>query len=1105
MIIRRIGNDIPIRWVIERDGVAEDFSGLTLKLYIQEVGGERFECEGFAVSDNVISYTWAAGDQKEPGIYSIILEEYDDGELVNTVDEHEAIHLTTSTQEQEGLTEAAVFTTDIQGLVSSYGSLEELLAQAQAKIASMEALNAAAQAKIDALTIKINALNETMRQAAEYQLTYGNAGKAYTDAKFSELIAAQQQQYQSLISTLDLLKGSMIEGFEGTISPLAIQAMMAIFGSENLQYEFINDVDGNPDHSYTVINYQPVVRTTYNPEVIYAAGDEVVYGGHYYRLGSGTSQGESPDVGANWVDLGSVVDDDIQAEIYLPATAILHHTFGINAVSPSFDVHQFQRWEIEDDTHLPLLDDFSGYYVYIKANKTGLTPDSGSTSDNAGGTGTAEFILTTEGKKLDPGDGYYYFLHLTVNAVSGGRRVVTPWNGFTSIKPGEIQANKFISTDGRQFTDYQSKTFRIGGDPEGTGPFIEWNLDYGDGPSGELRMRGVIQQLPDGEKAVIPRWRGQYNASKYYYYGDVVYHNGSAWIMSNSGVPSVIGQEPSLANTNYWSAWSLKGDDGDDGAPGAPGANGTNGTNGTNGISVATVTIFKRSAGVPNGPSANCTYNVETGALVGGLNGWTTDIDSLTGTNPCWACVANIQTRDTTVTIYPHGSANTPQWSGPTRFTGTDGVPGANGITRYTVHIYHQGVNTAAPSLPSNTVDYSPGGGEFEPELNNGWSPYIDPVGGPVCWESHAVLDGDDPDEAISVTPSMWSSPIRLTGDTGLMGKVMRGVNEYSTSGVKLPDGSGYEDYQGLYDTDTTHIYYDIVYMGSGSSRNYYYCVRSAGYVNNVWRYAKEVAPNSAAGASFWQAANNFQFVATNVLLAWDAYIDCLSGNAIYMKGSSDNIVAGVQGGDGAGAINFFAGTDISGSSSASTRLGNIATAPFRLGYDGHLYAEDATIKGSIECSGNNFTDPDETSVKYAIKSNNGLLVNGPTRLAGVDASTVNTNYLNVGGGAVINEIKSISSGQAVTNIGSARINVGVNDSYEGTVEIASSAYMVNNAYKLLVKGDGVTIQKGLGGTPENVIRCNSAERMEIISASSYAQLVSNDEVDPDTFYFIQD
>ena len=89
MIVRRFGNNIPIRWVIERDGIAEDFSGLTLRLYIEEIGGPSFECEGFTTDGNVISYLWRAEDQKEPGTYSLILEEYDDGELVNTADERE--------------------------------------------------------------------------------------------------------------------------------------------------------------------------------------------------------------------------------------------------------------------------------------------------------------------------------------------------------------------------------------------------------------------------------------------------------------------------------------------------------------------------------------------------------------------------------------------------------------------------------------------------------------------------------------------------------------------------------------------------------------------------------------------------------------------------------------------------------------------------------------------------------------------------------------------------------------------------------------------------------------------------------------------------------
>ena len=560
MIIRRIGNDIPIRWVIERDGVAESFTDLTLKVYIQEVGGTGtlVPSTAITVSSNVLSFTWSAADQKEPGTYSLILEEYDDGELVNTVDEKEAIFLTVSTQEQVGSSEAAVFTTDVQGIASAYGSLEELLAAAQAKITSLTSLNSDASDQITALTAKINQLNQLISDAAQYQLTYGN-NNAYVDQKYSQIIAQQQNQYTNLLNTLNLLKGSMIEGFEGTISPLAIQAMMAIFGSEQLQYEFIANIDGNNDtnQTYTVDStYKPVVRTLYDGSVTYGPSEEVVYNGHYYRHLTGTTTGEAPTNTTYWSDLGSTGDDEDVAEIYLPATVVLHHTLGISAVSPTYNVHQFKRWAISSAAHLQMDDDFQGYYIYIKASKT-MTADSSSTTDNAGAKGTAQFIITTEGQAFDDGNsgGYYYFLYATVNAMSGGRRVVTTWNGFTSVKPGEITANKFTSTDGTQFVDYDNKSWRVGGDATTGAPFIEWNIN-GDGV---LRFNGAMVQSASGSLAPIPFWRGEYAAATTYYKGDVVSYAGSSYIYVNS---TAAGGVTPGSNSAYWQMYASKGADG---------------------------------------------------------------------------------------------------------------------------------------------------------------------------------------------------------------------------------------------------------------------------------------------------------------------------------------------------------------------------------------------------------------------------------------------------------------------------------------------------------------------------------------------------------------
>lgn len=302
---------------------------------------------------------------------------------------------------------------------------------------------------------------------------------------------------------------------------------------------------------------------------------------------------------------------------------------------------------------------------------------------------------------------------------------------------------------------------------------------------------------------------------------------------------------------------------------------------------------------------------------------------------------------------------------------GDKGDDGDNGLNTASIHMYRR-VPTGSPTdYPIGDATYTFSTQTLVAEQGatfNGWSASMPTSGsGPIYVTIANVAARDDSvDVAGGWTPlGDWSTPVRLTGDNGLMGKVMRGVNTYSIWGINGDEETQTVgvDYQGRADTDTSHIYYDVV-MHNGTL---YYCEHFA-YVNpttGTVTLARLIEPGNGTAASdyVWVEATNFDFIATNVLLAENAYIDVLTGNGMYLYGNtgaggaSPYVVAGSQGGSTtewppqSGTIvpqvNFFAGTHFNPNEDVDlTDDTNVypQTAPFRVDYEGNMFATKGEI-----------------------------------------------------------------------------------------------------------------------------------------------------------------
>lgn len=125
-----------------------------------------------------------------------------------------------------------------------------------------------------------------------------------------------------------------------------------------------------------------------------------------------------------------------------PAGIVQHMTLGIDSISVSHAVSEYSFWDIEAYTSPYLGDDKDSYYLYLKCVKNGSA-------------GT--YLLTHDARpKIDPGDGYYYFLVGTLGTEFDGTRSWEAVYGYTEILPGRMTIGLIKSPDGNTYFDLAS-------------------------------------------------------------------------------------------------------------------------------------------------------------------------------------------------------------------------------------------------------------------------------------------------------------------------------------------------------------------------------------------------------------------------------------------------------------------------------------------------------------------------------------------------------------------------------------------------------------------------------------------------------------------------
>lgn len=223
-----------------------------------------------------------------------------------------------------------------------------------------------------------------------------------------------------------------------------------------------------------------------------------------------------------------VTYDSKKKVLSAPGGILQHMTIGIDTLSSGHKASEYKFWDIEKYTS-PTLTKTVGYYLYVKANKNGTT---------------GSYVLSKNAIKLEGVEGYYHFLVGILNSEFEEDRSFVELFGFTEILPGRITTDRIVSSDGLNFMDFVNNAFRVGNSDS----YFDWNTK-GDK---KLRLKGTIVQSESGDESPIGCFRGVYDNSYTYYWGDeVIYDDGTGYSMyrfvSKNPVKGI-----SPNNSNYW-------------------------------------------------------------------------------------------------------------------------------------------------------------------------------------------------------------------------------------------------------------------------------------------------------------------------------------------------------------------------------------------------------------------------------------------------------------------------------------------------------------------------------------------------------------------------
>lgn len=157
--------------------------------------------------------------------------------------------------------------------------------------------------------------NVTLREQKRSSTTFSSLKEMIEDAKYDNKTEIKKERqyverrFKTAQETLDMLKGA-IDGFDAAVSPITLQTMAILVGSQSLQFTFIKSLSDTA---------KDTPAFSYNPDT---------------KIFS------------------------------VPESVLMHYTIGQKEITSSHDADSLYKWEIDAFESAQMLDDAKAYYLF---------------------------------------------------------------------------------------------------------------------------------------------------------------------------------------------------------------------------------------------------------------------------------------------------------------------------------------------------------------------------------------------------------------------------------------------------------------------------------------------------------------------------------------------------------------------------------------------------------------------------------------------------------------------------------------------------------------------------------------------------------------------
>lgn len=390
---------------------------------------------------------------------------------------------------------------------------------------------------------------------------------------------------------------------------------------------------------------------------------------------------------------------DTSTKKFSTAGGILQHlTLGIGDLSSAHAVGDYMFWPVSEYESAILTSPTKKYYLYIRADRNKTTHY---------GHGEANFLLSETPIGMTATADSYHFLVGILNSENGGERSFVTLYGFSEILPGRVTTDRVVSGDGTSYFDLAANAMKLG-------DLLRFN-DQGDG---KLVLKGTFVQSTGGEaESPLGCYRGVWNSSYTYYYGDEVTYTTDGYTATYRYISGTSSKGNLPTNTAYWQVMAK-------------------GANASRIISVFRVTAVGTTPATPTQAAYPPTL-------------WSKNPPTRSDNRVLWMSQCTIS-----------GDGTYGTWSTPVRISGDKGDTGADGTDIEFIYKQSNNLPTASdkPTNEAATDDYVP----------TGWSDNPNGVSTTYKYEWMCVRTKQSGSNAWSdwSTPVVWSA----YGDQGIDG-----------------------------------------------------------------------------------------------------------------------------------------------------------------------------------------------------------------------------------------------------------------------------------------------------------------------------------------------